>query len=134
VGQALLVYGSPQVVLLTTDLHEYFIDVEGVTVATMLAFQTTGIDSSELDAPEADCFPTDGDASFSEQVFDITVTEIKSIVEPDCVTDNFWWEPVAYVSIHASILSIFEFNLAEPELSTMHQVPPTCAKLGTDHK
>jgi hypothetical protein len=35
-------------------LDKYFIDVEGVTVATVLSFQAPGIDSNKFDAPEAE--------------------------------------------------------------------------------
>ena len=50
-----------------------FINVEGVAVAPVLAFQSSGVNCPELDAPEADCFSADDDASFSEKVFDVTV-------------------------------------------------------------
>jgi hypothetical protein len=70
VGQALLIDCSPQVMLLAIYLYEDFIDVEGVAIASMLFLQSSGVDSSELDAPEPDGFVTDGNAAFSEQVFD----------------------------------------------------------------
>ena len=40
--------------LLAIDLDEDFVDVESVTVASMLSFQSSGVKSAELDAPEAD--------------------------------------------------------------------------------
>jgi hypothetical protein len=40
--------------LLAVDLHEDFIDVEGVAISTVLSLQSSGVDSSEFDAPEAD--------------------------------------------------------------------------------
>ena len=39
--------------LLAVDFDEYFIDVERVTVAPMLPFQSAGINGSELDAEPA---------------------------------------------------------------------------------
>ena len=74
--------------LLAVDFDEDFIDIDGVTVASVLSFQSTGINSSELDALEADGFPRDDDSSFSEQILDISVTQIESIVEPDSVGDD----------------------------------------------
>ena len=47
---------------------------------------------------------TINDAVFSEKVFDISVTEIESVVEPESVADDVWWETVAFICIHASIL------------------------------
>lgn len=57
--------------LLAVDLYEDFVDEKGVTITTVLSFQSAGINGSKLDAPEADRFSTDGDASFGKEVFDI---------------------------------------------------------------
>ncbi|MFT4520106.1 MAG: hypothetical protein ACI9JM_002506 [Halioglobus sp.] len=48
------------------DLDEDFIDVASIAKATLLAFQSSSIQSTKLDAPEPDRFSADGDASFSE--------------------------------------------------------------------
>ena len=92
--------------LLAVYLHEDFVNVEGVAVASVLAFQSTGIDCSKLDAPEADRFPSDDDASFSQEVFDITVAEVEAVVEPDGVGGDVSWESVPFVGIHGTILAI----------------------------
>jgi hypothetical protein len=42
-------------------------------VAAMLSLKPTGINRSKLDAPEADRFTADSDASFGEEVFYISV-------------------------------------------------------------
>ena len=89
-GQALLVNSPPQIVLLAVDLHKDFIDVEGVAVASVLAFQPAGINGSEFDAPEADRFAADGDTSLSEKVFYVTVAEVEAVIKPDSVTDDVW--------------------------------------------
>jgi hypothetical protein len=59
--------------LFAVDLDEDFIDVEGVTVTSVLALKPTSINRSELDAPKADSFSTDGDTPFSKEVFYISV-------------------------------------------------------------
>jgi hypothetical protein len=51
VGQALLVYGSPKIMLLAIDLHEDFIDVEGIAIASVFALQSAGINGTEFDTP-----------------------------------------------------------------------------------
>jgi hypothetical protein len=48
----------------------------------------------------------DRDTAFSQKVFDISMTQIETMLEPDGVTDDIWWESVAFVSIHPPILSI----------------------------
>ena len=88
------------------DLHKNFIDEEGVAKASVFPFQSSGVKSAEFDTPEADRFAADSDASFGQEVFDIPMTQIESVVEPDCVTDDIRWEPVALISIHEPILAI----------------------------
>ena len=60
----------------------------------------------KFDTPQSDGLMADGDASLSQKVFNITMAEIESVVEPKCVADDLRWEPMALVSIHAPILSI----------------------------
>ena len=50
--------------LLAVDLHEDFIDVKGISVASMTSLQTAGINRSEFDTPQPDCFTADGYAPF----------------------------------------------------------------------
>ena len=92
--------------LLAIYLYEYFINVEGISVAPMFAFQLACINGSELNAPESYRFSTDCDASLSQEIFDITVAEIESIIEPDGVGNDIWGEPVTFIGIHRPILPI----------------------------
>jgi len=101
-----LIHGPPKIVLLAVDLDEDFIDVEGVAVSTMLSFQAACINGSEFVAPEPDRFAADIDASFSEKIFNVSVAETESIVEPDCVGDDVRRKSVAFISIHEPILAI----------------------------
>jgi len=94
--------------LLAIDLDEDFVDVESIAVAAVLSFQPSSIQRSKLDAPEADRLPSDNDASLSQEIFNIPVAEIESVVEPDGITDDIWGEPVALVGIHWPILSIWD--------------------------
>ncbi len=52
--------------LLAVDLHEYFVDEEGITVASMLSLQSPGVSGSELDAPQPDRFMAGRDAAFCQ--------------------------------------------------------------------
>ena len=72
----------------------------------MLLFQAASIDCSEFDAPQTDGFTADGDASFSQQVFDVAVTQIEAIVEPNSVRNDIGRESVAFICIHPSIIRI----------------------------
>ena len=92
--------------LFAIDFDESFIDVEGVAVASVISLQSAGINGTKFYAPQTDCFPANSDASLGEKIFDITMAEVESIVEPACVADYILRESVAFISIHASILSI----------------------------
>jgi hypothetical protein len=66
--------------LLAIDLHEEFIDVEGVALATVSALQSSGINGTELDAPEADGFSGYGDAPLRQDIFDISMAQVETVV------------------------------------------------------
>ena len=90
--------------LLAIDFDDDFIDEEGVTIAPVLSLQSAGINGSELDAPETDCLSADGDATFSQEIFNISMTEIEAIVEPSGVGNDIGWESVTFISILSPIL------------------------------
>ncbi|MFT5483042.1 MAG: hypothetical protein ACI9GW_001697 [Halieaceae bacterium] len=41
-----------------------------------------------------------------EQIFDISMAEIESVVKPGGIGNDIWRESVAFVCVHLSILSI----------------------------
>ena len=100
--------------LLAVDLHKDFITVEGVAVASVLSFQAPGIFGSKLDTPEPDRLVADRDSPLCEKVFDISVAEIESVVEPDSIADNIWREAMAFISIHRRIIPFWGVKLSEP--------------------
>ena len=66
---AILVDGSPKVMLLPVDFDDDFIHIEGVTVTSVLSLQSPGIKGSELDTPQVDrftanCYATLGQLSW----------------------------------------------------------------------
>jgi hypothetical protein len=92
--------------LFAVDLHEHFIDIEGVAITAMLAFQSLRVESTKLDAPQSDGFVADCDASFSKEVFDIAVAEVEAAIEPNSIGNDIWRKSVALVCIHSPILPI----------------------------
>ncbi len=42
----------------------------------------------------------DGDASLGQEIFNITMAEVETIIEPDGITDDVGWESVTLVCIH----------------------------------
>ena len=69
-------------------LDEDFVDVKDIAVASMLSFQPACVDGAEFDAPKAYSFAADRDPSFSQQVFDVAVTQIEVIVEQNSVRND----------------------------------------------
>jgi hypothetical protein len=61
---AILVNSTPQLMLLTVDLNEDFIDVERVAVGSVFLFPSTGVYDTKLDTPETNRFSADSDSSF----------------------------------------------------------------------
>jgi hypothetical protein len=48
----------------------------------------------------------EGVSATSQEIFDISVTKVESVVEPDGTADDAWRESAALVCIHWPILSI----------------------------
>jgi hypothetical protein len=61
---AILVNSPPQIMLLAVDLDEDLIDKERITIAPVFSFQSTGVHSSELYAPQTNRFAADSNAPF----------------------------------------------------------------------
>ena len=56
--------------LLTIDFDEDFIDVEGVAIALVPTLQSSSVQRTKFDAPEADRFSGHSDTAFSQEIFD----------------------------------------------------------------
>lgn len=72
----------------------------------MLPLQSSSVETAKLDAPETDRFSTDDNAAFSQEIFYVSMTQIESVVEPDCVANDVSPESMALVGIHSPILAI----------------------------
>jgi hypothetical protein len=92
--------------LLAVDLHEYFIDEEGVAIASVLPLQSHGIFGAEFDTPQANRFAADDNSSFSQQIFDVSMTEVEPEIEPDSIADDIRRESMAFICIHRPILAV----------------------------
>jgi hypothetical protein len=74
-------------VLFTVDPHKDFVNVEGVAITLVLAL-------------------ADGDTSLGKEIFNVTMAQIESVVEPDGIGDDVRWESVSFVCAHGPILAI----------------------------
>jgi hypothetical protein len=83
---------------------EYLIDEDSVTEATMAALQPPSVQGTELHAPESNTLVADRDTALSQDILDVAVAQVESIVKPDGVGDDLWRESVTLVGAHGNTL------------------------------
>jgi hypothetical protein len=84
---------------LTVNREKHFIQVPFVSRSGPAAAQLIGIGLAEFATPIPHSFVRQGDPAFSHQLCDVTVAQAKAKVEPDAMTDDLRWEPMALVEI-----------------------------------
>ncbi len=109
---AILVYCSPEIALFSSDFHEYLVDKQRVAETSVTALKSSSILGTKLDAPEADRFATNTNSPFGQEVFDVSMTEIEPVVEPDRVNDDLRRKPVSFVDVHRQYYRAGRVNLA----------------------
>ena len=92
--------------LFAFDRHEDFIDEKRIAVASVFPLQPSSVYSTEFDAPEANRFSADYDASLCQKIFDIPVAEVETEVDPAAIRNDVWRELVAFISSHPPIIPI----------------------------
>ncbi len=100
---AILVHGSPQVMILATDLDEYFIEVPLVARAGTSSTQLISVCLAELQAPFSDRLIGNDNATHSHNLFDIAKAQSEAEVEPHCVADDLSGETVAAIERRSSV-------------------------------
>jgi hypothetical protein len=68
---AVLVDGSPEILLAPVDVHEQFVQVPCVTQASLPAPEDPGVRGTEPPTPLPNRLVGDGDAPLSEEIFGI---------------------------------------------------------------
>ena len=98
----------------------------------MSSLEPAGVQGTEFDAPQADRLPGNDDPALGQQIFNIPVAQIESVVEPDCVGDDVGWESVAFVGIHSPILPICPGELVSTPESTNYVLSTRWGSLRLD--
>lgn len=91
--------------LFAVDLHKDLVDIEGIAAATVVPLQPPSVLGTKLDAPETYRLSSDGDASFGEEVFDVAMTQIESVVKADSISNDVGWETMSFICAHRLILA-----------------------------
>ncbi len=107
---AILIDGTPEILPLSLDGDEDLVQVPCVSQATLVALQSTSVFRHELDAPKSDGFIGNRDSAVREQVLNVSKAHAESMVEPDCVADDFGRKSISAVArrlaVHSPILSV----------------------------
>ena len=102
---AVLIDSTPEIELLSLNLHEDFVDIPSIAQRTLPSSEESGISRPKLQAPVSNCFIGDADTTLGQQIFDIPEAEREPMVKPDCMADNLGRESVALaVGCHAPIV------------------------------
>ena len=83
-----------------------FIDEECVAVASVLPFQSAGINGTEFDTPESDGFSADYDSALSQEIFDVSVTQVEPVVQLNRTADDVRRKSMSPVGVHGPVVSI----------------------------
>ena len=107
---AVLIHGTPKIVLLAVDSDEEFVQIPGIAEAPLSPLQFSNVVWTELLTPASNRFIRDGDAPLSQQIFHITEAQTEAMIEPYGVADDFRRETMSAVTgsgaLHTGILSV----------------------------
>jgi hypothetical protein len=85
---AVLINGPPQILLFPLNRDEHFVEIPGISQATLSFLQFSSIRGSKLLTPLANGFIGDGEATLGEEFFNFTKAEAEPMIQPDGVADN----------------------------------------------
>ena len=98
-----LIHGAPEILALTVDRHEDFIQEPRISESTLSALQLPSVIGAEFPAPLPNGFVRHDDASFGQQILDIPEAQAVSVVEPDGMADDFRRKAMPKVAGPASV-------------------------------
>jgi hypothetical protein len=115
---AILIDGTPEVMLHALDTDEDFIHVPLVARSWPAASQAVGETGGELLAPPPNRLAGDDDATFSQGQLNITQTEAEHLIQPDSVADDLGRKPMTVMRVgwwHHVPVSPNSFDPANPD-------------------
>src|ERR1019366_6181062 len=90
--------------------NEDFVQVPNIAKATLTPLQFSGIVRTELPTPDSNRFIRDDDSPFHEKILDISEAQAETMVNPDCIADDFWRETMAVIArpvvLHRTSVSV----------------------------
>ena len=95
---SVFINGPPQILQPPLDLHENLVQIPRVAHPASAAPQPTSVVEPERLTSLPNRLVRHRDTPFGEEIFDISETQAKAVVEPDGVTDDFRRESVSAVA------------------------------------
>ena len=77
-----LIHGTPKIMLLAVDSDKKFVQIPGITEASLFLLKTSGKVGSEFPAPLADGFVRNNYSAFGQKIFNITEVQVRSDDKP----------------------------------------------------
>lgn len=93
-----LINSPPEIMALTLDVDEHFVQVPHVSQTTLATSEAPRILWSERPTPLPHGLVGHDDPPLREEFLDIAEAEGETVIQPDCVTDNDRRKPVAMVA------------------------------------
>jgi hypothetical protein len=90
----ILIHLTPKILLPAVDSDEEFVQIPGITEASLFLLKTSGIVGSEFRAPLPDGSVRNNNSAFGQKIFDITETQAEAMIDPYGVADDFRRETV----------------------------------------
>ena len=109
------------------DLCKNLVVGERVVKTLMLAPQPSGKFWPELVTLEANRLVAYSNASFRQQVFDVSTAQNESMIQPNGVADDVGWKMVTLVDVHARIIGCYQLSCKYRRTATesvIHSSPP----------
>ena len=105
---SVLINSPPEILSLTADLHEDFIQEPDISEAALSSSQLPSVVWTELPVPLRDRFVRHDDSSLGKQSFDLSEAQTELIIDPDGVADDFRWRTMPEIArpaaFHPAIL------------------------------
>ena len=95
---AILINSPPQILSLTVDFDEDFVQMPCIAEPTLSSSQLASVVRTELPAPLSHGFVRHDDTSFGKQIFDLPETQTELIIGPHSVADDFRWKTMPEVA------------------------------------
>jgi hypothetical protein len=85
---AVLIHGTPEILLLAVNPNEHFIQVPVVAQPSLSSLQSPHIVRTEFLTPLSDRLIGHDDSSLGQKILDVSETQAEAMVSPDRITDD----------------------------------------------